>query len=326
MTPSYRPRLNFFSDLALLISLIFKKRGPIYTASHEVYQRLPLTTLYKSNKYLIIALAAFLAGIMTVASTLALEASGAPRDASTFGVAFLAALIPIAGYLFWMRMNDRLEPEPLWLVALAFGWGAFSVLPALIINSIISPLFVIGREITPAGVLLKVWSGYAGFTEEPLKMLGVYLIATHASLRHEYNDHLDGLVYGVAAGLGFAFAENILYITRALPTPVGGVIIPIRALTASMHMFATGVIGFWIGYLKVHGIRISLPAIMPALIFSALFHAAWNTIGMLDIAGLVMLIFVFVPLIIYSIYKMSKEALLDEYYWGYASGYAPVEK
>ncbi len=283
-----------------------KRRNPIYRASRAVYERLNPYVISRSGRYLAYAILGFVAGLIVI--LVMLSAMGV---ASLFIPAFIASLVPIAVYLYWIRSNDRYEPEPTWLIALAFGWGAFSSLPAIILNQIVSSLFL-------------GWPGSAAFVEEPLKILGVYLIARSRWLGGEVNDHLDGLIYGVAAGLGFSLMENILYVARGLAASAVAIIF-IRVITAAMHMFCTGLIGWWIGYLKVNGLETKISGMVPALLYSMLIHATWNTIAMFGILGLLVL----VPAGLWLAYltnKLAKEALMDEYYWGFATGYAPDER
>ncbi|MEM0024487.1 PrsW family glutamic-type intramembrane protease [Thermofilum sp.] len=301
--PSFTPRRSLIENVKLIHNLIFSKRPPIYRASQEVYGRLPWSTINSSGKYLNYALFSILAGVGLVFLISLTEGV-----VDYFVVAFVTAIIPALMYLLWMSRNDRFEPEPAWMIALAFGWGALSTLPAIILNDLTFSL-------------VGGWSGVAGLTEEPSKMLGVYLMAVSPNLRNEFNDHLDGLIYGAAAGLGFGFVENILYITRLVGE--NPLIIGIRAITIGMHMFCTGLIGWWMGYLKVHGISINLTNILPALAYSATLHMCWNTIGSFEYLSLI--VFIAGPILVLYLNKMAKEALIDEYYWGFASGYAPVE-
>ena len=99
----------------------------------------------------------------------------------------------LAGYavplllLVYVVHSDRYEHEPIALVAYCFGWGAFSGILAGILNSVITAPFL--------------GAGGAGFIEEPIKIIGVYLIVRNTRLSNEFNDHLDGLVYGAAVVL-----------------------------------------------------------------------------------------------------------------------------
>jgi RsiW-degrading membrane proteinase PrsW (M82 family) len=52
--------------------------------------------------------------------------------------------------------------------------------------------------------------------EEFFKALGILIVFQQA--RHEFDDVLDGIVYGAMAGFGFAMTENIIYFFRARDT------------------------------------------------------------------------------------------------------------
>lgn len=304
--PRFKPTNSLIDNIRLIYNFAFKKRPPLYNPSPAVYQRLPYQTILRSSKYLYYALACFIAGII-----LAFIVTTRHGLLPLFLPSFIAAIIPILIYIYWMKRVDRYEPEPLWLLALAFGWGAASTLPAVILNDLLIPI-------------LGGWTGGAAFVEEPCKILGVYLIATSPWLMNEFNDHLDGLLYGAVAGLGFGFVENIIYISRFLAIGKTSIII-VRAITVSMHMFCTGLIGWWMGYLKVNNMSINISNILPALVFAILIHMTWNTVSYLGILGM-LIIFVAGPFLVFKAHKMAVEALTDEYYWGFAQGYAPVEK
>ena len=302
---SAKPGRSLASDISLAVAAAFRDRPPLFTPSPAAYQRLPLSVIAQSGKYLRYALIAFLAGVAIALINLVV------MNALTLTLpAFLAAIIPAMLYLFWLKRADRYEPEPAWLVALAFGWGAASTIPSMILDIL-------------ALTLMGGWMGSAAFVEEPLKILGVYLIAVSPRLRNEVNDHLDGLLYGAAAGLGFGFVENVLYIAEHLAKG-NPFIIVVRALTIGMHMFCSGLIGWWIGYLRVSGVSVSWSRLVPALLISIGIHAGWNTLGHLGILQL--LILAVGPYLVYRVHKMAEAALLDEYYWGFAHGYAPVER
>jgi hypothetical protein len=83
----------------------------------------------------------------------------------------------------------------------------------------------------------------AAIPEELFKFVVIYFYAR----RHpEFDEPMDGVVYGVATGLGFATLENILYVSD------GGIGVAIlRAFTAvPCHAFAGAIMGFYVGQSK----------------------------------------------------------------------------
>jgi RsiW-degrading membrane proteinase PrsW (M82 family) len=208
-------------------------------------------------------------------------------------------------YLVYMVRSDRYEREPLALVAYCFGWGAFSGIVAAVFNSLVTEPFL--------GV------GGAGFIEEPLKIYGVYLIAS-SRVRDEFNDHIDGMVYGAAAGAGFAGLENFWYLYEMivnLQYPALTAIL-VRSTTAFMHLAWSAIAGRSLGLAKVIKGKIELVDIVPGVLVAAVLHMMWNLSDPL-IAFAVIL-----PFTLASLRQQIRTGLRDEERWGYQC-FAPDE-
>ncbi len=135
-------------------------------------------------------------------------------------LATLLAIIPTVLYASLIWWLDRYEKEPLPLLMVAFIWGA---LPAIVLALVLElgagvPLeWVIAteqtRQITEAGLIAPV-------VEEAVK--AIILVVLFTAYKREFDDALDGIVYGAMVGLGFALVENVLYLsTSALDVPEG---------------------------------------------------------------------------------------------------------
>ncbi len=219
----------------------------------------------------------------------------------------------LAGYavpvilLAYIVRSDVFEQEPLAVVAYCFGWGAFSGIMAGILNVLITEPFL--------GV------GGAGFIEEPLKIIGVYWIAKSSRMRNEFNDHLDGIIYGAAAGAGFAGLENFWYIVEmvfnnAYP-PIFAIIV--RSITGVMHICWSAMAGRSLGVAKATRGYITRRDMVPGILVAAIIHFAWNTASG-DLSLLVLL-----PFTIAGLRNMIKGAVEDERRWGFEF-FAPDEK
>ena len=127
------------------------------------------------------------------------------------GIATVAAVLPVPTYTFLILQLDRYEREPWLALAAAFLWGALvATFIAAIFNDLVGMAVSasvgeqLGNTLTTAAV--------APIVEEAAKGIAVLLL--YFILRHEFDNVLDGIVYGSLVGIGFAMTENILYFGR----------------------------------------------------------------------------------------------------------------
>lgn len=128
-------------------------------------------------------------------------------------VAALLALAPTVIYALIIWWLDRHEKEPLPLLLVAFVWGAG---PAIVLALLLEigagiPLEAFDltdnqRDFTEAGLIAPV-------VEEAVK--AIILVVLFLAYRREFDNVLDGIVYGAMVGLGFALVENVLYFISA---------------------------------------------------------------------------------------------------------------
>jgi RsiW-degrading membrane proteinase PrsW (M82 family) len=156
----------------------------------------------------------------------------------------LALVIAPAGilfYYFWVR--DRWEHEPPSMIWKLFGLGCLSIIPAVILD-----IIIFGLETTPETIADVFMFSFiaAGLIEETSKFWFVYFYTRRSRY---FSEEYDGIMYAVAVGLGFAFAENILYVVSALMQDSSGLSIAIlRAFTAvPAHALDGVILGYFIG-------------------------------------------------------------------------------
>lgn len=155
------------------------------------------------------------------------------------------ALVPAALWLAFFYVQDRLEPEPKGYVLGVFVLGA--LLAAAVSIPVLSGLFRVqewlGRSLLTdlLGAILVV-----GFVQEFLKYAAVRYSVYNSA---EFDERLDGVLYGTAAGLGFATALNIYYVVAS-----GGVALPMAAVQVTVTALAqasfAGVTGYFLGRAK----------------------------------------------------------------------------
>jgi RsiW-degrading membrane proteinase PrsW (M82 family) len=169
-------------------------------------------------------------------------------------VALLGALIPTIFYVLFVWWLDRYEKEPRWLLAMAFLWGAIPAAVLAILFEIVFdlPLAALGQDSLAANLISASIS--APLVEESVK--GIALIGLVLLFRREFDDVLDGIIYGALIGLGFAFTEDALaYFIPILSQEglsAGLTNIFMRTIVLGLnHAFWTGVVGAAVGYARL---------------------------------------------------------------------------
>jgi RsiW-degrading membrane proteinase PrsW (M82 family) len=201
--------------------------------------------------------------------------SGAP--AITLLATGLAALPvgPLIATYLWL---DRYEPEPKRLLTYGLLWGAFvATVAAIVIGGVGGYVAGFSENVSLAIV--------APVTEEASK--GFFLLLLLWWRRAELDGILDGIVYAGMVGIGFAFTENILYLSASYdgtemtgPGGIAGVTgtFVIRCVFSPFaHPLFTAFTGIGIGLAVVsrsRGMRVL--AIVGGYLLAVLAHGLWN--------------------------------------------------
>jgi RsiW-degrading membrane proteinase PrsW (M82 family) len=192
----------------------------------------------------------------------------------------LLAVAPAALLLKYVLLRDKYKREPRRLIGITFLFGALGIIPATIIE------LVLGFD----NILVTTFLSVA-VVEETMKYLAVRVKAYNSS---SFNEVMDGIVYGVAAGLGFATIENIFYVFGfgTISTAL------IRAfMSVPSHAAYGGIMGFFLGMAK--SFRLSSKQrerklILTGLAIAILLHGLYDTIaftleGMAGLVGLLVM-------------------------------------
>ncbi len=115
------------------------------------------------------------------------------------------ALAPVIAILLFVWFKDKYEREPFKLLLLAFIFGVLSIIPAIILE-------MIGNSFFPVMDMLNVFIysfAVVALSEEGVKFLVLRKIFYKKT---DFNEPFDGIVYAVTISMGFAGAENIMYV------------------------------------------------------------------------------------------------------------------
>ena len=144
---------------------------------------------------------------------------------------------------------DLYEREPLSLLAGAFLWGAVA---ATTLSAYANEGWglVVARVGGPEFASRWTAALTAPLVEEVLKAAGIVLLAILAA--DEFDDVMDGFVYGALCGLGFAVVEDVFYFIAVFGGSPSGVLAGfwVRVVSSGLygHVLYTGLSGMGIAY------------------------------------------------------------------------------
>jgi len=190
--------------------------------------------------------------ILTTAQLPALRrvsAVGLPPNTTLATACFVVPILLSMAWLFFIRRFDRAHPEPVWLIAVTFVLGGLTTMPAAFAELFLVRLtpWLDPRVVTFGGQLFAlplafvVFTVVVGMCEEGAKMLGAAL----AVRRREFDEPIDGIVYGIVSSLGFAAAENIRYF--AMTRLAAPIVIARCFMSVPAHMFFGAIWGYALG-------------------------------------------------------------------------------
>jgi len=151
-----------------------------------------------------------------------------------------SALIP-AFFLLWFLCSRDAQPEPPRVVISTFLLGAVVTLPIIPLAWGLEGLGHAALGMWPKALV----GGFLGaaIPEEGFKFL---VLRGWVWRQKEFDEPMDGIVYGAAASLGFAALENALYVSGG-----GFGVATLRAVTAVPGHAITGVVmGYYAGRAK----------------------------------------------------------------------------
>lgn len=198
-----------------------------------------------------------------------------------WSVLVLVAFVPSFLYLVWIRNTEKHSREPYGMLLKVFAYGAIlSVLFAVLLEVLLVSLFnqniervyeYVGEH--PSIPMLVLVCIIAPFVEELTKALGIL----RAKKKRMMVEVENGIVYGAAAGLGFAATENLLYESSTYLSDGVEAFVTIaimRSLSSTLlHATASALVGLGIARSALQG-KSWLPYYLCAVALHGLFNFA----------------------------------------------------
>lgn len=177
------------------------------------------------------------------------DAIGLPHNTELVTACIVVPILLSFAWLAFVRRFDRAHPEPMWLVLLTFVLGGLATVPAALLEygyGRLSPwldprIVTFGGQVFALPLAVVVFTFVVGVSEEGSKFVG----ALFASRRKEFDEPVDGIVYGIVSSLGFAAAENIQYFAAGrLTAPL---VVARCFMSIPAHMFFGAIWGYALG-------------------------------------------------------------------------------
>jgi RsiW-degrading membrane proteinase PrsW (M82 family) len=168
----------------------------------------------------------------------------------------ITALLPVAILGWWIYRKDSAKPEPLGQLFTAFFYGIGSAFVSMVLAVPLTLMLGFNsiEQMNTLGDALSVSLFSAAIPEEVAKLTMLWLFLRKNPY---YDEYLDGIVYAACIGLGFAGAENILYLLQSEDWLITGVVRGVTAVPA--HFAIACAMGYF--YSKRHyGDRSNLTA------------------------------------------------------------------
>ncbi len=190
---------------------------------------------------------------------------------TTLGYAFLGGLLPSFIWLYFLLKEDARCPEPRTLIALAFVAGMAAVPLALPLEHYAKMHLVDNISFLTAWALIEEFLKYV--------MAAVFIL-----WRNAVDETPDYVIYMITVALGFASAENMLFLFAPLSdghVAVGLFTGDVRFLGSTLlHVIASATIGFALAFSAASRPGMRVTAAATGLILAIALHTAFNMIIM----------------------------------------------
>lgn len=186
---------------------------------------------------------------------------------TTLGYAFLGGLLPSLIWLYFLLKEDSRCPEPRTLISFAFITGMIAV-------PIVLPLEQYARTALSGNwQILTSWA----LIEEVLKYV---MAAAFILWRRAVDEAPDYVIYMLTVALGFAAAENMLFLLAPLSNGHFATTLftgDLRFMGSTLlHVVASSTIGFALAFSAARHPAVRMAAAALGLILATALHTAFN--------------------------------------------------
>lgn len=176
----------------------------------------------------------------------------------------IAPGIAISLYFFF---RDQYNREPRKHLLISFLLGMMSAVLAGVLEQALYSFFPIDNKRNITDTLLSAFI-FVGFVEEWMKYI---MVRGYAFKKPEFDEPLDGIIYSVMVGMGFATLENIAYVMEhGMETAIMRMFLSVPA-----HASFAVIMGYHLGKAKFAGPK-RLINIIAALFWASFWHGSYD--------------------------------------------------
>lgn len=212
----------------------------VYCARHYALVNKPNNGFWRAGLIQILGMAAFSAVVALIAANL-----GPLDQTALILVGVFLALVPTAIWLVFFYTQDRLEPEP-----------KLAIFQVLLLAFLLAD--VLGVRLIEGWLQTSLWSStntttsllasilIRGFVWQAIAYFAVRLVVYDTP---EFDERMDGIIYGTVAGLGIATLLNLRFIFDNQGVELGPGVIRCVTTTLAMASFS-GLMGYFMAEAK----------------------------------------------------------------------------
>lgn len=218
----------------------------------------------------------------------------------------ITALIPAVILGWWIYKKDSLRPEPWQLLVKAFLYGVGSTFVSLLISAFLGVMGIMVYNLDTFAGAVSTALFAAALPEELAKLAMLWLFLRKNPY---YDEYIDGIVYAACVGLGFAGAENVLYLLQSNDWVGTGILRGVTAVPA--HFAIACAMGYF--YSKRHFGDRSQVTMVCILAVPILIHWIYDALAFSEgiFPALSVVINVLFVLLIWVVYKRTMRRIAD---------------
>ena len=212
-----------------------------------------------------------------------------------------ACLAPVL-LVWYIDRKDRYKHEPKKEIWKAFAYGVLVAIVCVIVEVLLELVGLISSESTSIGS--SIWTAFVGasFPEEIVKLLFLWLFIRKCKY---FDENMDGIVYAVAVGMGFAAIENLGYLYGHLESWQSTAVM--RSLMAvPCHYICAVLMGYYYSLAHFKGNKKDRYFM---LLMPILFHGVYDSlVFMMRVSGdtILLLMLLLLALLVFFMIRTSK--------------------